>query len=192
MSDEHQDAPAAPADLDEVTGAGESSAPTPRRRTDWSTVVAFAVLPAVALLLAAGAGVLKWQDSSRWAAAAAATESVVAAQDTTAAILSYQAASVDQDLNAARDRLTGSFLESYTTLINTVVIPGAKEKKISTEARVPAASSVSASENHAVALVFVDQTVTVGDGAPTTTASSVRVTLDRVDGRWLVSGFDPV
>jgi Mce-associated membrane protein len=34
--------------------------------------------------------------------------------------------------------------------------------------------------------------VTVGQSPPTSTASSVRVTLDKVDGRWLISQFDPV
>ena len=114
------------------------------------------------------------------------------ARDTTAAILSYQADTAERDLNAARDRLTGSFLDEYTKLINEVVIPGAKEKKISAVATVPAGGSVSATPDQAVALVFIDQTVTVGGSAPTNTASSVRVTLDRVDGRWLVSGFEPV
>jgi Mce-associated membrane protein len=51
---------------------------------------------------------------------------------------------------------------------------------------------VSATSDHAVVLVFVDQTVTVGRDAPSNTASSVRVTLDKVKGRWLVSGFDPI
>jgi Mce-associated membrane protein len=41
-------------------------------------------------------------------------------------------------------------------------------------------------------LLFVDQTVIVGKTAPTNTASSVRVTLDRIDDRWLISQFDPV
>ena len=59
-------------------------------------------------------------------------------------------------------------------------------------AQVSAAASVSATAHHAVALVFVDQTVTIDGGAPSGTASSVRVTLDQVDDRWLVSGFDPV
>jgi Mce-associated membrane protein len=40
--------------------------------------------------------------------------------------------------------------------------------------------------------VFVNQTTTVGDGAPTDTTSSVRVSLDKVSGIWLVSGFDPI
>ena len=58
-------------------------------------------------------------------------------------------------------------------------------------ATVPAMASASANSNHAVVLVFVNQTV-VGQDAPTDTASSVRVTLDKVGGRWLISKFDPV
>lgn len=159
-------------------------------------LVATRVLPALALLLAVGAGVLKYLDSSLQGAQRAAKESVEAARQTTEAILSYRADTVDRDLNAARDRLTGAFLDSYTSLINETVIPGAREKKISTDAKVPAAASVSATSSHAVVLVFVNQTVTMRSGdkpsAPTTTPSSVRVTLDKVEGRWLVSAFDPV
>ena len=155
-------------------------------------LVATRVLPALALLLAVGAGVLKYLDYSQQAAQRAATESVDAARQATEAILSYRADTVDKDLNAARDRLTGTFLDSYTTLINQTVIPGAKQKKVSTDAKVPAAASVSATANHAVVLAFVNQTVTIGTGSPTMTPSSVRVTLDKVDGRWLVSAFDPV
>lgn len=95
-------------------------------------------------------------------------------------------------MGAARDRLTGAFEESYTQLTNDVVIPGAKQRRISAVATVPAAASVSATENHAVALVFVNQTIVIGADAPTVTASSVRVTLDKIGDRWLISGFDPV
>jgi len=41
-------------------------------------------------------------------------------------------------------------------------------------------------------LVFVNQTVIVGQDAPTDTASSVRVTMDKVGDHWLISKFDPV
>jgi Mce-associated membrane protein len=34
--------------------------------------------------------------------------------------------------------------------------------------------------------------VVVGQDAPTDTASSVRVALDKVGDRWLISKFDPV
>jgi Mce-associated membrane protein len=76
-------------------------------------------------------------------------------------------------------------------LTDEVVIPGAKEKKISATATVPGASSVVATENHAVVLVFVDQSVIVGNDAPSATASAVQVTLDKTGDRWLISGFDP-
>ena len=152
----------------------------------------FRVLPALVLLLGAGAGVLQWQDSSHRAVENARVDSVAAARDATVAILSYKADSVEQDLRSATDRLTGTFLDSYTDLINKVVIPGAREKKITSVAQVSAAASVSATAQHAVALVLVDQTITTEGGAPSRTASSVRVTLDMADDRWLVSGFDPI
>jgi Mce-associated membrane protein len=73
-----------------------------------------------------------------------------------------------------------------------VVAPGAKQQHITAVATVPAAASVSATESHAEVLVFVDQTTTIGNDSPTQTTSSVRVTLDKVGGRWLISQFDPV
>lgn len=152
----------------------------------------FVGLPVVVVLLGGAAGYLTWENSSRRDAEAAAGKSVVAASEATTAMLSYRADTVESDLAAARDRLTGSFLDSYTQLVNDVVIPGAKERKISAGATVAAAASVSATPAHAVALLFVNQTVTMGGGAPTSTASSVRVTLDKVGDRWLVSGFEPV
>jgi Mce-associated membrane protein len=166
--------------------------PTERRRIRWSRVIAYGVLPGLALLLASAAGLLKWQDASVRDAQVARIESVRAATDGTIALLSYKPDTVQKDLGAARDRLTGTFLDAYTSLTHDVVIPGAKQKQISAVATVPAAVSTSATDNHAVVLLFVDQTVIVGQDAPTNTASSVRVTLDKVDGRWLISGFDPV
>jgi Mce-associated membrane protein len=146
----------------------------------------------LALILAVGAGYLKWQDGSARASQAAAGQSVAVATDSTVALLSYHADTVEKDLNAARDRLTGSFRDSYTKLVHDVVIPGSKQKQISATATVPAAASVTATGSHAVVVVFVDQTITVGTEPPTNTISSVKVTLDKVRDRWLVSGFDPV
>lgn len=181
---------------DDSVEAGEPvestvAAPKPKR-VDWPWIVAFVALPLVALLLAGAAGYLKWVDSSVRDSDAVRIESLQVAKDATVRILSYKPDTVEQDLTAARDLLTGNFRDSYTQLITDVVIPGAKEKKISAVANVPAAGSVSATPNRAEVLVFVNQTVIVGDGAPTATASSVKVTLDRVGDRWLISEFDPV
>lgn len=158
----------------------------------WPLAVAYGLLPAAVLILAIVAGFLKWQDASVRSARDAGVESVAAARDGTIALLSYKPDTVEQDLESARSRMTGTFLDSYTSLTHDVVIPGAKQKQISAEATVPAAASVSATGDHAVVLLFVNQTVNVGKDPATNTGSSVRVTLDKVHGRWLISGFDPV
>ena len=183
----------------EITVEGSDSYPeiaadetAPKGGFGWSRAAAFVILPVIAMLLGAAAGFLKWEDSSRRDADTARNEALAAAKDSTVALLSYKPDTVEKDLGAARDRLTGTFLDAYTQLVNTVVIPGAKEKKISALATVPAAAPVSAKADQAVVLLFVDQTVTVGADAPTNTTSSVRVTLDKVGGRWLISAFDPI
>jgi Mce-associated membrane protein len=163
-----------------------------RRRIQWSKAIAYGLIPGLALLLASAAGYLKWQDGTARGAEAARVESVRAAINSTIALLSYRPDTVQKDLEAAKGRLTGTFLSAYTQLTHDVVIPGAKQKQISAVATVPAAAASSATPTHAVVLLFVDQTVTVGQSAPTNTASSVRVTLDKVEGRWLISQFDPV
>jgi Mce-associated membrane protein len=180
---------------DESTEATDTEATEPekpKRKIQWARVFAFGVLPAIALLLALGAGYLKWMDNSVRNDESARDESIRAAKDSTVALLSYKPDTVEQQLNAARELLTGDFRDSYTSLTHDVVIPGAKQKQISAVATVPAAASVSANPHHAVVLVFVNQTVIVGQDAPTDTASSVRVTMDKIGDRWLISKFDPV
>lgn len=176
---------------DDADGDDDSPAKT-KRRISLSRLAAFGLLPCLVLLLGAAGGYLKWQSSSIRASQTSSVESVAVAKDGTVAMLSYQPDTVEKDLGGARDRLTGTFKESYTQLTHDVVIPGAKQRHISAVATVPAAASVSATASHAVALVFVNQTVVVGTDAPSATASSVRVTMDKVGDRWLISGFDPV
>jgi Mce-associated membrane protein len=185
---------------DIVTSAASAQASEPHnhqrppspRRIGWSRMVAYALLPALALLMASAAGYLKWQDATLREDQAAHPQSVQAAVDGTVALLSYRPETVDKDLEAAKSRLTGKFLDAYTSLTRDVVIPGAKQKQISATATVPAAALAAETATHAAVLLFVDQTVIVGKAAPTNAASSVRVTVDKIDGRWLISQFDPV
>lgn len=178
------------AEIDEALG-DEPDTKEERRPIPWSRVLAYGVLPAFALLLALAAGYFKWTVASSHDLARVRAESAHAASEDAVALLSYKADSVDKDLAAARERLTGDFKDAYTELTRQVVIPGAREKHITAVAKVSASAPVSATDNHAVVLLFVNQTVTVGDGAPTDTQPVVRVTLEKVKGRWLVSHFDP-
>lgn len=180
-------------DLAESSPVGRRS----RRRVTWSRVqwkrvAVYGVLPVLALLLAVVSGWLKWQETSVSGQVPAAAEAVQAARAGTVALLSYSPGTAAKDLGAARDLMTGQFRDSYTQLVNDVVIPGAQQQHIQAVATVPAAASVSATETHAVVLLCVNQTTIIGNDAPSSSASSVRVTLDRIGPRWLISGFDPV
>ena len=150
---------------------------------------AFAVL---ALLLVASAIWLYSGTATRRATETARADAVAAARESIAEMLSYRPDTAEAKLNAARDRLTGPFLESYNQLIQTVVIPGAKQKKITAAAQVPAAAAISGGADRTVVLAYVDQSLAVGSAAPTRTNSSVRVTMEKIDGRWLIAGFDPI
>jgi Mce-associated membrane protein len=162
------------------------------RQTDWSRVLGYGVLPGLALLLALVAGFSKWQEQSFRSSQNAATESLAAAKESTVAILSYQADSAGQTLVAARDRLTAPYKDAYTKLTDEVVIPGATKDHVSVTATVPAGASVSATPRHAVVTLFVDQAAAIGKDAPTSTASSIRVTLEKISGRWLIAEFEPI
>ncbi|MEZ0366859.1 hypothetical protein ACAG26_24605 [Mycobacterium sp. pUA109] len=162
------------------------------RRVDWSRLVDYGVLPGLALVLALAAGLLKGLDSSARDAADTRVESVQVAKDAATAMLSYQSDTVDQDLAAAGDRLTGGFRDSFAQFTRDVIVPRAKEQRVTAKAQVSAAGSVSATAGHAVVVLFVDQIVTVGEDVPAKTPSTYRVTLDKVGGRWLISAFDPI
>jgi len=151
----------------------------------------FGVVPLLAMAFALGSGYLKYMGSSASEAQRASVDSVQAAKDTTVAMLSYSPDTAEKSFTAALDRMVGPFRDSYGSLVHDVVIPGVKEKKVTAVATVPAAASISATGTHAVVLVYVNQAITMGDGAPTQTNSVVQVTLDRSAGQWLISGFDP-
>lgn len=172
--------------------ADEAPAPRLRRSIPWARVVAFGVLPALAVLLAVGGGYLFWRNSTTDRADQARDDSVAAARSIAISMLTYEPKTVERQLGAAKEQLTGDFRDTYSSLIDTVVVPGSKQQQISAVTDVPAAASVSADADHAVVLLFVNQTVTVGREAPTNTASSVRVTLDKVGDNWLVSEFQPI
>jgi Mce-associated membrane protein len=157
---------------------------------NWSRILVYGLLPALVLLLAVAAGLLKWKDSSVRNTELARSQSVTAARDSTITLLSFRFDTVDRDVAAARERLTGGFRDVYTQRTQEELIPNAKEQKVSATAVVPGVASESATSNHAVVLVFVNQTIKIGNSAPADAASSVRATLDKVGERWLVSGFD--
>lgn len=176
-------------------GCAETPAELDRRHSRSSRAIraiGYGTLLAVPFTLAVAVGYVKYLSWIQSETQSARSETVQVASECAVAMLSYHPDTVQTELDAAEGRMTGTFRDSYSSLVDEVVGPAAIQKLITSTATVPAASSVSASPDHAVVLVFVNQSVSVGSEPPTTTNSSVRVTLDKVDGRWLLSGFDPI
>lgn len=197
MSKHGMDEPEEPAETESVEAEPVAlGAPVPQansRKTGgiaWARVTAYRVLPALALVLAAAAGGL-WYLTAKHSNEAERATVIKIASDGTVALLSYQPDTVRQQLTDARKLLTTPFLDEYTTLTKSV-IPGAEQRHIAAATSVPAAAAVSVEENHAVVLVFVNQTVRIGDQPPSSTPTSARVTLERLGGQWLIAKFEPV
>jgi Mce-associated membrane protein len=176
--------------------AGESARPQKRRRL--AGVRAKWLVPVLlTVLLLASAGVAAWLyvyqyrvDQQTDAAASAAQQ---AAKDGAKALLSYSPESIDKDLATAKTHLTGDFLEYYTTFTEQIVAPAAKQKSVKTAASVVRSAVSEIHPDSAVVLIFVNQATTSKENPDGAFAgSSVKVGLTKVDGKWLISSFDPV
>ncbi|MGA4788141.1 twin-arginine translocation pathway signal [Nocardia sp. AB354] len=118
---------------------------------------------------------------------------IAAASNGSVAILSYAPDTLDHDLTAARSFLTGDFLTYYGQFTQQVVAPAAKQKAVKTSAAVVRSAIEQIRPDSAVVLVFINQTTTTSDKPdPSMTSSSVKVSLSHIDGKWLISSFDPV
>jgi Mce-associated membrane protein len=173
-------------DDDDVAGEG-----SPRR---WGRV-GIAVL---AILLFASGGLTAWLYFHTYRpdqqTNPAATQVVLdAAKDGTVATLSYSPEKLDADLQNAKSHLTGDFLKYYTDFTDQVVRPAVQQKQVTTTANVVRAAVSEMHPDTATVLVFVNQTTTSADRAdPSMATSSVVVKMSKVDGKWLISEFNPI
>lgn len=153
-------------------------------------VLAMLVVASVALVVA----LFYFQYRPDQATDAGAAESATsAATKGTVAMLSYAPDTLDRDLSTAKSYLTGDFLSYYSQFTQQIVAPAAKQKAVKASATVIRAAVSELHPNSAVVIVFLNQTTASNEKPePTLSASSVRVSLTKVDGKWLISSFDPV
>ncbi len=124
--------------------------------------------------------------------AEAAKSAITAASDGTIAILSYSPDTLDRDFSTARSHLTGDFLSYYDQFTQQIVAPAAKQKAVKTTAVVLRGALTEFHPDSAIVLLFINQSTQSRDRPePTTTSSSVLVTLTKADGKWLISQFNP-
>jgi Mce-associated membrane protein len=83
------------------------------------------------------------------------------------------------------------FAAEYAKTTSTVVRPTATQTNAVVAATVRAGSVVSATPDRVVTLLYVNQTTTSNRlKEPRTDFNRVRVTMDHVDDRWLISDID--
>ncbi|WKG04063.1 twin-arginine translocation pathway signal [Mycolicibacterium sp. HK-90] len=117
---------------------------------------------------------------------------LTAATEGTSAMLTYTPATVANDIETAKAHMTGEFLTYYEEFTGQFVEPAAKMQQVNNRATVVRAAVSEISSDRAKVLVFINQESTSKDKPqPKTTASSVLVTLSKVDDKWLISAFDP-
>jgi Mce-associated membrane protein len=168
--------------------------PPPARRGIWSRIG----IGVLAALLVASCGLTAWlyfhtYRPDQQTGTAASDTALSAAKDGTVAVLSYSPENLDKDLDSAKSHLTGDFLTYYSQFTDQVVRPAVKTKQVSTSANIVRAAVSEMHPDQAKVLVFVNQTTTSSDrNEPSQSASSVIVTLKKVDDKWLISAFDPV
>lgn len=157
------------------------------------------LLPALlALMLAVASGFAAWSYVTQYRPdqqtdAAVADTVVKAASDGAVAMLSYAPPTMDKDFAAAKSHLTGDFVKFYTDFTNNVVTRAVKEKDVKTQAKVVRAAISDLSPESALVLAFINQTTVSKDNPDGTFAqSSVKISMKKVDGAWLIAAFDPV
>jgi Mce-associated membrane protein len=157
----------------------------------------FVAATLVVLLLISG-GVASWSYFKQYRPDQQTDPSVkravaASASEGTTALLSYSANSLDQDFASAKSHLAGDFLNYYVQFTQQSVGPAARERSMKTAARVTGAAVSELHPDSAVVLVFVDQTTTTKDSPqPSLVISNVWVTMTRINGKWLITKFNPI
>lgn len=152
----------------------------------------YGVLPGLILAMALAAGWLKWYEGSQRAGELARAETIDTASEFAVKMLSFRPDTIEGDLAGAQQLMTDDFRDRFAPRARDQIVPDAKARNVTAAAEVSGAASVRATGDHAAVLVFADRTVTVGSAEPADVDSSYLMTLDKVDGRWLVADFEPV
>jgi Mce-associated membrane protein len=186
-------------ELDEVEGAAESDtepdASAQRTPSRYRRLLVPALLGVLLVASVAFASFIYFTEyrPDRQTNAQVSADVLKAASDGTVALLSYSPESLDKDFATAKSHLTGDFLNYYTQFTNDIVTPAAKQKDVKTSAQVARSAVAELHPGSAEVLVFINQNTTSKENPDGSfTASSVKVGLTKLDGKWLISSFDPV
>jgi Mce-associated membrane protein len=181
----------------EETGA-DSAAPARRRRRGIPPTLRRVAYVVLALLVLTSGGTATWLYFKQFRPDQQ-TDFIVkqtvagSASDGATALLSYSSETLDQDFANAKSHLAGDFLNYYSDFTQQIVAPAAKQRSLKTTAHVEGAAVTELHPDSAVVLLFIDQSTTTKDNPqPLKAVSSVLVQLNRINGNWLITKFNPV
>ncbi|KQW46874.1 hypothetical protein ASC77_16825 [Nocardioides sp. Root1257] len=168
---------------------GALDAPARERRVvpGW-LLVGVAVLT---LLVAGSAAVVAATVPSDRSVDQASTAARSAAERAIVPVLSYDAAHLDDSKAAAEGYLTGSYRKKYDELFDGIIAANAPSTGTVVTARLVSSGVVRADDDRVQVFLLVDQTRTnKAEKQPVVYKNWVTVTMENVDGDWLVSGLD--
>ncbi len=168
------------------TAPDPSPRPGPTRRRRFPTLLGVVAL--VAVLIGAGYG--GWLLFQRHQIDTAAQQALAAAEKYVLTLTNFDSVSPDpaeeKDMDYLLDGATGEYQEMYARS-QAKLLKLQVEKKAAGRGTIVDSVVKSATKDKVVAVLFVDQSVTNSDSpVPQLDRSRIRVTMHRVDGRWLV------
>lgn len=156
--------------------------------------VARLVIVAVLVVLVIGSGVLAGfkakQASDAKAAAADRQAAAAAAKTEIPQILTYSYKTLSKDLARGQADTTGQFKGEFSLEAKQIIEPQVPKQQVSTRAQAPVTAPVASSGDQVTVLVFVDQSTTSkSQPKARVAASELRVTMQKVHGKWLVANY---
>jgi len=155
-------------------------------------IVSRAVLAvtAIALVALAALVVINIRHDQREDAVAASSQ---AAESTLEKLLSYEAGSVEAELEAELRSLTGDFRDEYRQLMKEQIIPAATKADVTTRATVVSTAVVEPGRDRVELLVFVNVSTNSNElESERTSGARLKVTMVKVDDTWKIGEFTPV
>ncbi|HEY9562535.1 MAG TPA: hypothetical protein VIR30_02085 [Nocardioides sp.] len=109
------------------------------------------------------------------------------------ALLSYTPGNVKKRLSIEGAHLSDEFADAFAKLTSTVIAPDASKYDVTVKAKAVSSGLSSIRDSEALVLVFVETTTTSKRLAePRVDGARLRVSVVKVDGKWLISELDPV
>jgi Mce-associated membrane protein len=158
-----------------------------RRKRPWRQYLRRSILPVLLVASLAVSGFLGWKQWQEHQIKQAGEQAQQAAINYAQVLTSIDSNNVDQNFRQVLDGATGEFKDMYTqssVQLRQLLI----DNKATAHGVVVDSAIQSESTNKVVVLVFIDQTVTNTQAPdPRIDRSRIKITMEKVDGRWRAS-----